>query len=198
MVSALADATLENGQAFVYILLSGGMDSAACVRYYSSLGRTMRAVFVDYGQAAAHLELASARAVARHYGVALDEMSVVGPRAFAVGEVPGRNALLVIAAAMCFPERSGVIALGIHAGSPYYDCTPRFVEAMNTILDGYTDGRVRCEAPFVEWGKADVWNYCQETAVPVALTYSCEAGQNPPCGRCLSCLDRRDLDACKA
>lgn len=196
MVFALAG-TLDNEPVFAYVLLSGGMDSAACVHYYRNLGRAVRGVFVNYGQAPAHLELASARAVALHYGMPLDEMSVAGPRTFSAGEIAGRNALLVVAAAMHFPERSGVVALGIHAGSPYYDCTPRFVQAMNAILDGYTDGRVQCEAPLVEWDKADVWDYCRQAAVPVELTYSCEAGQNPPCGRCLSCLDRRDIDARK-
>jgi 7-cyano-7-deazaguanine synthase len=177
------------------VLVSGGMDSAACVHYYLDLHREVRALFVDYRQAARRLEVESARAVASHYGITLDELSVTGPRAFQEGEIAARNALLAMAAAMHFPERSGMIALGIHTGTTYYDCTPEFVEVVNTILDGYTDGRLQCEAPFVSWSKADIWQYCRAVGVPIDLTYSCEAGSDPPCGRCLSCLDRRGLDA---
>lgn len=179
------------------VLLSGGMDSAACIHYYRDLQRTVRALFVNYGQAGARVERESARAVGRHYGVVLDELSIAGPCTLPAGEIVGRNALLVMVAAMHFPERSGMIALGIHAGTTYYDCTPDFVRAVNSVLDGYTDGRVRCEVPFVGWNKADIWQYCRKVGVPIALTYSCEAGSQPPCGRCLSCLDRERLDACE-
>lgn len=180
------------------VLLSGGIDSAACVNYYLGFDRAVRAAFVDYGQAAAHLERTSARAVARHYSVPLDEMSLSGPSAFPIGEIVGRNALLVTVAAMYWPERSGVIALAVHAGTAYYDCSDGFIKAMNVILDGYADGRVQCEAPFVRWTKQEIWAYCREAGVPVDLTYSCEAGSEPPCGRCLSCLDRRGLDVGEA
>jgi 7-cyano-7-deazaguanine synthase len=189
---------MGSGSVTTCVLLSGGLDSAACLHYYLALERPVRALFVDYDQAAVHAERGSARAVARFYGAALGEITVSGPKTFSAGEIVGRNAFLVMTAAMHHPTRSGVIALGIHAGTGYYDCSPDFLSLVNRILDGYSDGRVRCDAPFIGWDKLAIWRYCQKCAVPVELTYSCEAGQTPPCGRCLSCLDRRQLHASKA
>ncbi len=176
------------------MLLSGGIDSAACVRYYLDLGRTVRGLFVNYGQAAATTERESAEALARHYGIPLGQVEIKGPARFGIGEITGRNALLIFGAAMYCLERPATIALGIHAGSVYYDCSEAFMEVINALLDGYTDGRLRGEAPFLRWSKSGVWQYCRAAGVPTELTYSCEAGSRPPCGHCLSCLDRRELD----
>jgi 7-cyano-7-deazaguanine synthase len=53
----------------VLVLLSGGIDSAACLDFYLDLGRTPCALFVDYGQLAARAELRAALAVADYYSV---------------------------------------------------------------------------------------------------------------------------------
>jgi len=179
----------------VVVLLSGGIDSCACAEYYTEQGHRVRGLFVDYGQAAACLERKSARNVASHFPIPLAETRCLGPRRFGSGEVKGRNAFLVLAALMWCPLGVGMIAIGVHAGTPYYDCGPLFLREVNRLLDGYADGRVRCVAPFLEWDKAAILEYCRLRALPVELTYSCEAGTDPPCGRCLSCLDRRALDA---
>jgi 7-cyano-7-deazaguanine synthase in queuosine biosynthesis len=42
----------------VLVLLSGGIDSAACLDFYKELGRPPCALFVDYGHPAARLKLA--------------------------------------------------------------------------------------------------------------------------------------------
>jgi 7-cyano-7-deazaguanine synthase len=96
---------------------------------------------------------------------------------------------------MEFGKRNGIIALGVHAGTPYIDCSQEFIKAIQSTFDDYSDGRIRIGAPFVEWKKQDIWLYCQEKQVPVKLTYSCEKGCKPPCGRCLSCRDRKALYA---
>ncbi len=179
-----------------WILLSGGIDSAACVQFYADLGRTITCLFVDYGQRAAEPERQSATLVSSHYRVPLNQLVVSGPRTFAQGEVPARNGLLLVSALMHFPARAGTVAIGVHSGTPYYDCTPGFLDTVNEIFAGYTDGRVRCEAPFLDWDKAAIWQYCHTKRVPVEITYSCERGDDPPCGKCLSCLDRRCLGAC--
>ena len=178
-----------------WILLSGGIDSAACVQFYVDLERTITCLFVDYGQRSAEPERQSATAVSSHYRVPLEQLTVSGPRTFAEGEVPARNGLLLVSALMHFPARTGTIAIGLHSGTAYYDCTPSFLSNVNEMFAGYTDGRVRCEAPFLDWDKAAIWEYCHKTNVPVEITYSCERGDAPPCGRCLSCLDRRSLRA---
>ena len=92
------------------------------------------------------------------------------------------------------PTFSGIIALGIHKGTPYYDCTEKFVKDINRILEGYTDGRVIFEAPFIKWNKKMVYDYCIDNHIPIHLTYSCELGDENHCGKCRSCLDRSSLN----
>ena len=50
----------------VLVLLSGGIDSSACVPYYLSQGVIVSGLFVEYGPAAAELER-KARPVQKKY-----------------------------------------------------------------------------------------------------------------------------------
>ena len=95
---------------------------------------------------------------------------------------------------MSNPNFNGIISLGIHSDVPYYDCSPIFVKDMNKIIEGYTDGRVRLDAPFIKWEKRMIYEYCKNEDIPVNFTYSCENGGKIPCGKCLSCLDRGTLN----
>ncbi len=175
------------------VLLSGGVDSAACLAFL--LEQTpAEAMFIDYGQAAATQEEASATAIALHYGVALRTIRCVGAAPKQAGLITGRNAFLIFAALL--ESRRSLLATGIHAGTPYWDCKPVFVAAVQSVCDGYTDGRVRLIAPFIEWSKRQIWEFCISWKVPVDLTYSCEAGAPEPCGRCESCRDMEALRAC--
>jgi 7-cyano-7-deazaguanine synthase len=176
------------------VLLSGGVDSACLLALCTQEGQHADALFVEYGQRAAEKERAAATAVAEAFGAGLRHARVsIGP--IVEGEIPGRNALLVhIALATAGPAPASIM-LGIHAGTPYRDCTPAFVEAMQVSLDAHRDGTLQLAAPFVTWSKAEVYAYARVMAVPLELTYSCEAGTAPPCGTCPSCRDRELLDA---
>ncbi len=177
------------------VLLSGGIDSAACTQFLLEQDYVVGALFADYGQPAAEQERNSASLVASHFGIPLSWCTVAPRRTFGAGEIPGRNAWLVLTAYMLGEVAGGVIALGVHAGSPYYDCTEAFLFSLNRLLGEHSDGRVCCYAPFVSWPKALVYRYFKERNLPLALTYSCEAGTVPPCGICRSCLDRGNFDA---
>lgn len=175
------------------VLLSGGIDSAACVSFLIDQGLEVSAVFVEHGQAAADFERVAVRSVSSALGVDLLELSFTGAAPFGSGELVGRNAFLVFAAMFATRARTSRIALGIHGGTPYYDCSPAFVEVINRAVAEHTDNAVRVVAPFIEWTKQDVYNYFIRTELPIELTYSCESGGAPPCGRCASCLDRKAL-----
>jgi 7-cyano-7-deazaguanine synthase len=177
----------------VLVLLSGGVDSAACAAFYSSQRYDVSALFVEYGQAAAQQERRAARRLAKRAGVPLARVEISGLGPFGKGYIPARNGLLLAAALSHWKARKGMIALGIHAGTSYVDCSQGFVDAAQRLFDVYTDGRVRVACPFVTWTKATIWAYCREAGVPLELTYSCERGGERPCGRCLSCKDRRTL-----
>jgi 7-cyano-7-deazaguanine synthase len=179
------------------VLLSGGIDSAACVRYYLDLGFQLKGLFIDYGQRARGNESKSAIQVANHYGIPLDRLSLSPARDFGPGEIRGRNAFFIISALLFYPQFKGILSLGIHSGTPYYDCSHQFINDIKTIIDAYAGGEVQIDAPFLAWDKSMIYVYCKEKGVPIHLTYSCEAGTDPPCSKCLSCKDREALDACR-
>ena len=179
------------------VLLSGGIDSAASAHYYLDLDFEINAFFVDYGQSARDNEQQSAVRIAAFYDIKLDQASFPSTKQYGAGEIRGRNAFLILAALLYYPRFKGIISLGIHSGTPYYDCSPQFIRDITPIIDAYTDGEVRIDAPFLTWDKANVYTYCKEKNVPIDLTYSCEAGTTPPCGECRSCKDREALnDVC--
>jgi 7-cyano-7-deazaguanine synthase len=178
----------------ILVLLSGGVDSFACADFYKSMGRPIELLHVNYGQAAERHEHDAAARVAEFLGLPLSHLSLLAARPKEAGEIQGRNAFLVCTAAMEASASVRGIALGIHAGTAYPDCSPAFLECLNA-LNGLAQPSVRVLAPFLEWNKADVFGYCEERCLPIDLTYSCERGGSVPCGACLSCLDRGGLDA---
>lgn len=177
----------------VLVLLSGGIDSTACIDFYRQLGRSPCAAFVDYGQAAARLEARAANAVTEHYSVPLLSLTWRGCQTKGGGLIPGRNCFLISAALMERPRSVSLIAIGVHAGTEYPDCSQLFLARMQSLLGVSENGAVQLAAPFATWSKADIIAYCGIRKVPVHLTYSCERGTEPPCGLCLSCKDRRLL-----
>jgi 7-cyano-7-deazaguanine synthase len=174
------------------VLLSGGIDSSATVALYKRRPAEVSTLFVDYGQAAVAREFAAAEAISAHYAVRLTTVSCTGLGKFGAGYVRGRNALLLQVALAAAPFEVGQIAMGLHAGSSYPDCSPLFLLEMQRSFDLYCDGKIRAVAPFIDQDKRGVVAFCKEVGVPLALTYSCERGTH--CGECLSCLDRTALD----
>lgn len=179
----------------VLVLLSGGMDSAACVDFFCELGRHQMALFIDYQQPAALQESTAAAAIAEYYGIPLAKLRLDGSIRKTEGLISARNAFLLATAMLERPASVTGIAIGVHSGTAYADCSPAFIAATQKVFSFYSDGRVQVVAPFIGWSKAEIWAYCRSRSVPVELSYSCEAGGIKPCGRCLSCLDREALNA---
>jgi 7-cyano-7-deazaguanine synthase len=173
-----------------YVLASGGIDSTACIAYYLNLGFEVRPVFIDFGHPANPVERQHVRQIVLRYGMPLREIVLRGLHAAQAGEVKGRNAAFVTMALMAYPDIAGIIALGIHAGSPYYDCSPRFRDLMGSLVSEYTDGRLNFDAPFIALEKTGIVDFAMAHDVPLDLTYSCETGVASPCGTCPSCKDR--------
>jgi len=180
----------------VLVLLSGGIDSSACVRFYLSQRSNLRALFIDYGQQSAKQEAEAANKISQHYCIPLRVMSSVGTTGKSSGVVLGRNAFLLYFALMEFCSHVGIIAIGIHAGTSYFDCSKAFIDSTQTVFDAYAGGQIQIGAPFLDWTKREVWDYCLQQNVPLEKTYSCELGRNQPCGECLSCIDLEKLRAC--
>jgi len=190
-----ARAQNRNSTMPVDVLLSGGIDSAAAMAFYLRQDFDVKALFVDFGQAAAKQELGAARSLCNYYGAPLSVLTAKCGRSFPTGEISGRNAFLIFAAILVGKRRPLIVAMGIHEGAPYYDCSGRFLKGIQTIVDGYADGSIKIAAPFLKWNKPMIWQFCKESKLPIDMTYSCEKGGTSPCGTCLSCKDREALYA---
>lgn len=176
------------------VLLSGGLDSTACIAFYKDIGFYIIPLFIDYGQRPAEKEHLAAKKISKYFGINLNTLKLSHKSIISTGELSGRNALFVLSALLTSPNFNGIISLGIHSGTDYYDCTPQFVSDLQRLIDGYASGKVLVGAPFIKWYKKDIYRYAKDKALPIGETYSCENGFEQPCGYCSSCLERSQLD----
>jgi 7-cyano-7-deazaguanine synthase len=180
----------------VAVLFSGGIDSTSCIHLFKKKGHEVRGIFVDFGQAAARYELEAVSRLSEHFSVPVTKLKASSPTAFGAGELVGRNYFLIASALLLGNCHEGLLAIGIHAGTGYYDCSPAFLSRVEVLVQECSNGRVSVVAPFIEWSKDDVYSYFQVEHLPLHETYSCEAGVVPSCGDCASCKDRVRLYAC--
>ena len=170
------------------VLASGGVDSSTLLWLLAEQDLSPSALFVNYGQAAAEAESAAVARVCSAVGAPLRNVQYSG-MSFGSGEIRGRNAYLLHTALIEFPASSGVVALGIHAGTGYADCSPEFVDVMQRSYDFHTGGAINIAAPFLHWTKQQVYALAGQLEIPLEQTYSCESASRP-CRTCRSCLDR--------
>ncbi len=199
------------------VLLSGGIDSAVVLAWATSRGRRPRCLSVDYGQSHRR-ELAAAAAVAAAYGVP-HEVAAVSPRLLAGSAltgggviphghyadpamratvVPARNLLLLaMAAAAAVRDGAGAVAYGCHAGDhPVYpDCRPEFADAAASALALCDYRPISLDRPLVGMTKAQVVGLGVALGAPLGLTWSCYEGGDVHCGRCGTCVERREAFA---
>lgn len=169
------------------VLLSGGLDSAVVLGLLRREGWTVAALFIDFGQAALEQERVASKRVAAWYGASWAE-AVAGPiGARPASEVPGRNDLLIAVAASVYPTDH--VAIGVHAGTPYVDCSQAHVTAWQSLLDLQYGGRRRLLAPLLLMTKPEIVRLGEMIEVPISTTWSCEAADGP-CLHCPSCRDR--------
>lgn len=175
------------------VLISGGLDSYACAIMLKEQGLNMRGIFVDYGQAAAAREREAVVALTASLHMPLEQIKIQRGETFGTGEQIGRNAFLLTAGIFLGGARDGALAIGIHAGTPYADCSAQFIETAKALVSVQSNGRLTLVAPFLEWSKLQVFQYLMSKKVPLDQTYSCESGTIPTCGSCASCRDREAL-----
>lgn len=114
--------------------------------------------------------------------------------------VPFRNGLMVAAIASkalsIDSNATWDIYLGVHsddtAGDAYPDCSEEFVSAINKAVGIGTYGQVSVTAPFAGAHKSDIVSIGLEIGVPYELTWSCYKGGEKQCGKCATCIDRKE------
>lgn len=107
--------------------------------------------------------------------------------------VPFRNGImLAIAAGFAESRECKQIMIGNHAGDHdiYPDCRADFTDAMMAAIAYGTWARLQLLSPFVTWSKADIVAHGVKLGVPYQLTWSCYKGEEVPCGKCGTCVER--------
>ena len=197
------------------IVLSGGMDSVTMLHEYA--GSIELAVTFNYGSNHNAREIECARYQCESLGIELVEsdLSFIGEYfhssllegAEAIPEgsydfdnmkstvVPFRNGIM-LAAAAGLAESRGLKAVMIanHAGDHalYPDCRDTFIKAMGSAIAAGTYDGIELRAPYTLMSKADIARRGKSLGVDYSHTYSCYKGGERHCGRCGTCVERRE------
>lgn len=200
------------------VICSGGLDSVSLAHMVASEHQLTRLVSFDYGQrhrkeldfaalCAKRLEVPHDIIDLRAIGAALtgsaltDDIDVpdghYAEESMRVTVVPNRNAImLTVAFGVAAARGDQVVAAAVHGGDHfiYPDCRPAFTEAFAAMqklaLDGYAN--VSLYTPFVHQTKADIVTAGTRHNTPFAETWSCYKGGALHCGRCGTCVERRE------
>lgn len=175
------------------VLLGGGIDSAAAAMMLHFDGFGVQGIHFSYGQPANGGEIAAVNSFADYLGITYRNKTLRFPHVIRGDELLARNALFVLAASPLAYRDERILVLGIHAGTNFYDSSPYFVRDMQSVLDGYYGGAVQLMAPFVMWSKAQVVDWSRKHELPFSRTFSCQVGPALACGKCPSCIARKEL-----
>lgn len=196
------------------MVLSGGMDSVTMLHEYAA--DIELAVNFSYGSNHNARELECARYHCSLLGIEFVEIDLSfiglhfhsslleGPDAIPEGEydfdnmkstvVPFRNGIMLSAAAgLAESHGLSVIMIANHAGDHalYPDCRDSFVKAMAEAIKAGTYEGIQLKAPYTLLTKADIALRGKRLGIDYATTYSCYRGLEKHCGRCGTCLERR-------
>ncbi|MFM7208463.1 MAG: 7-cyano-7-deazaguanine synthase QueC, partial [Verrucomicrobiota bacterium] len=191
-------------------------DSTVLLAHLLAEGREVHCLSVDYGQRHRR-ELDAARAICVHYGVdhRLADLRALAPlfgsnaltggvkvpeghyeeESMKATVVPNRNMLLIsVATAWAVSLKAESVAYGAHGGDHaiYPDCRPEFAEALDRAVRLADWHEVRLERPFVKMDKAAIVRRGAELDVPFGLTWSCYVGGERHCGKCGTCVERKE------
>jgi 7-cyano-7-deazaguanine synthase len=200
------------------VICSGGLDSVSLAHIVAAQHQLTRLVSFDYGQRH-RKELDFAAVAARRLNVPhhLIDMRAVGAaltgsaltddvdvpdghyaeETMRITVVPNRNAImLAIGFGIAAARGDAAVAAAVHGGDHfiYPDCRPGFTRAFDAMqqaaLAGYAD--VRLHTPFVDGSKADIVREGAAHDTPFSETWSCYKGGELHCGRCGTCVERRE------
>ena len=200
------------------LILSGGMDSVTLLHYRKE--RIALAVSFDYGSNHNEREIeCAARQCAllgiEHLVIPLDFMGrsfksslLEGADSIPEGHyadenmkstvVPFRNGIM-LAVACGLAESRGLrhVMMANHGGDHaiYPDCRPEFVRAMSDAMKFGTYDGITIEAAFTDITKGEIARIGKELGVDYSLTYSCYKGGEKHCGKCGTCVERREAMA---
>ncbi len=201
----------------VVVLCSGGMDSVTALHWARGHHAVTAALSFDYGAKHNHREIPFAVEQAKKIGVphrtipldfigkyfTSDLLQSGGdiPEGHYADEnmqrtvVPFRNGIM-LAAAAGFAESAGAAGLIIaaHTGDHiiYPDCREDFMGAMGDAMRLGTYAGIQLLRPFIAMDKSQIAAEGARLGVDYARTWSCYKGGAVHCGKCGTCVERRE------
>lgn len=200
------------------IILSGGMDSVTLL--HARKDDIALAITFDYGSnhAAREIECASwhcEQLGIEHIIIPLEFMHqyfssslLQGGDAIPEGHyadknmkstvVPFRNGIMLsIACGLAESRGLKYVYIANHAGDHaiYPDCRATFIESMSEAMSYGTYKNIKIAAPFTSLTKGDIAHIGAELGVDYTHTYSCYKGGEKHCGRCGTCVERKEAFA---
>lgn len=191
------------------VLLSGGIDSMACLAISRDHGEAIYALTIDYGQRARKEIDAARNIVDRVRGTVTieHEIAFVGVNdsahdRWALREtpewIPARNlVLLSVALNRALAVGAGKIYIGTNAGDHMFpDSTELFLAGFAELARisaaqvGSAD-TIQIERPFINYAKRTIVSFARSSGLPIDATWSCYADGEAPCNRCKGCTSRR-------
>jgi 7-cyano-7-deazaguanine synthase len=197
------------------LILSGGMDSVTLL--YDEQERIALAVSFDYGSKHNAREIPFAkmhceRLGIRHIVIPLDFMTRYFKSSLLEGgeEIPEGHYADENMKSTVVPFRNGImlsIVVGIaesndlkyvmmanHGGDHtiYPDCTPEFVKAFDKAAAAGTFVKVGLRSPYTNITKADIARRGKALSIDYAETWSCYKGGDKHCGKCGTCVERKE------
>ena len=109
--------------------------------------------------------------------------------------VPFRNGImLAIATGIAESNDLPYVMMANHSGDHtiYPDCRPAFVEAFDLAAQAGTYNGVRLLSPYCNLTKGQIAARGRELGIDYAETWSCYKGGDKHCGRCGTCIERRE------
>jgi len=200
------------------LILSGGVDSTTMLYDYKD--RIAMAISFDYGSNHNAREIPFARMHCERLGIChitipLEFMSAYFHSSLLSGDdaipeghyadenmkstvVPFRNGIMLsIAVGMAESNDLQYVMMANHGGDHtiYPDCRPEFVDAFNAAASAGTYNGVKLFSPYTNLTKAQIAARGKELGIDYSETWSCYRGGEHHCGRCGTCVERREAFA---
>ena len=197
------------------LILSGGMDSVTLLYEYRE--RIALALSFDYGSNHNAREIPFARLHCQRLGIehlviplhfmgqyfhsSLLEGDAAVPEGHYASDnmkstvVPFRNGIMLsVAVGMAESRGLHCVMMANHGGDHtiYPDCRPEFVEAFDQAAQAGTYEGVRLVSPYTHLTKTDIARRGKELGIDYSETWSCYRGADYHCGRCGTCIERRE------
>ena len=109
--------------------------------------------------------------------------------------VPFRNGImLAVAVGLAESLELDTVLLANHGGDHaiYPDCRPEFIDAIDAAAKAGTYNGVRIVSPYCDITKRDIALRGRELGIDYARTWSCYKGGDKHCGRCGTCIERKE------